>query len=76
MNIELNKLIAEIIKKRRKELGMTQQDLANDVKLSVYHISNIENSNHTITIENLYDFSKALKCTMQELLPTKPKTRL
>lgn len=76
MNIELNKLIGNIIKEKRKSLKIRQDVLAEKINLSRTSIVNIEKGNQQLTLENLFELSKVFKCTMQDLLPVKPKIRL
>lgn len=47
------KQIASLIKQRRKQLQITQQDLANLSSISTRKISDIETSNGTTTIDTL-----------------------
>lgn len=58
----------ELMKKRRKELGMTQQDLADRCGLSRVTILNYESGRFEPTTENAEVLSKVLKVSILELL--------
>lgn len=47
------KIIGSRIKKRRNELKLTQEQLANNLNISVYYLSKIENAKATPTLEIL-----------------------
>lgn len=61
----------ELMKNRRKELGMTQQDLADKCGLSKNTIYNYENGRVEPTTENLEVLSRELKLSIFELLNSK-----
>lgn len=58
----------ELMKNRRKELGMTQQDLADKCGLSKNTIYNYENGRVEPTTENLEVLSKELNLSIFELI--------
>lgn len=63
----------ELMKKRRKELGMTQQDLADKCGLSKNTIYNYENGRVEPTKENIEKISKVLSVdTLDLVLENKP----
>lgn len=47
------KLIGNRIQKKRKELNLTQEQLANDLSLTTFYISKIENGKATATLDTL-----------------------
>ena len=63
----------ELMKKRRKELGMTQQDLADKCGLSRVSISNYESGKAEPTYDNIELLSKVLSLDVIELI-TSSKT--
>ena len=65
------KMNIELMKNRRKELGMTQQDLADKCGLSKNTIYNYENGRVEPTTENLEVLSRELKLSIFELLNSK-----
>ena len=62
------KMNIELMKNRRKELGMTQQDLADKCGLSKNTIYNYENGRVEPTTENLEVLSKELNLSIFELI--------
>jgi len=62
--------IGKKIKKRRKELGITQDKLAEITNYSFSFIANIEgNTYQSFSISALNNIAKALNTTMKKLLP-------
>ncbi|MBB1489076.1 LexA family protein [Oceanospirillum sediminis] len=61
-------MINERIKQRRKELGLTQQDIANKLKITKASISLWENGSTQPKGENLFALSKVLNCSQEWLL--------
>lgn len=57
--------IGRRIKHLRQEKGLTQEDLAFEIKISRDHLSNIENGKHPINIKNLYKFAEYFKVEMK-----------
>lgn len=47
------KLIGNRIKKRRRELNLTQEQLANELNMTTFYISKIENGKACATLETL-----------------------
>lgn len=60
--------IGNFIMTKRKELGMTQQQLANKLKVSFQAVSKWENGTTYPNIEILYDLAIALDVTADEIL--------
>lgn len=61
-----------LMKNRRKELGMTQQDLADKCGLSRVSISNYESGKAEPTMDNIELLSKVLRVEKFELLTAEP----
>ncbi len=57
--------IGRRIKHLRQEKGLTQEDLAFEIKISRDHLSNIENGKHPINIKNLYKFAEYFEVEMK-----------
>ena len=57
--------IGRRIKRLRQEKGLTQEDLAFEIKISRDHLSNIENGKHPINIKNLYKFAEYFEVEMK-----------
>lgn len=62
------KIIGDRIKKRRIELNMTQQTLAELASMSVFYISKIENSKSSPTLETLAILANALNTDLAYLI--------
>lgn len=61
-------MIGSRIKKRRNELNMTQEQLANELNLSVFYISKIENGKASATLETLAFIAQKLGIDLVSLL--------
>lgn len=60
--------IGRKIAERRKELGLTQEDLAYSADVDRTYIGYIENGKNNVTIAMLYKITKALKLDLKDLL--------
>ena len=63
---ELKKVIADNIKSRRVELGLTQCDIAEKLHVSQPHVANLENGTRCPSVEML--------ARLAEVLQTNPGT--
>ncbi len=54
-------LFGEAVKKARFDLGLTQHELADKLKLSRGSIANIETGRQRVLLSDVFDFAKALK---------------
>ena len=66
----LNQLVGKKIHNARKDLKLTQRDLAKAVGLTPASISNIELGIQTIQLEHLYKIALILKLDIADLLPS------
>ncbi|MEZ4818575.1 MAG: helix-turn-helix transcriptional regulator [Bdellovibrionota bacterium] len=64
-NIQNERMLGEILKKRRKELGLTQKDVAKYCRLSSNGLSQIELGHKSIRLGTLLRLSKMLGFTIQ-----------
>ena len=63
--------LGDRIKRRREELSMTQQDLANRAEMQRSHIGAIEaGSRMTVTSDVLLRLARALRCSADDLIGT------
>ena len=62
------------IKKRRKELNLTQEQLADEVGFSNTFISERESGIKRYNISHLNKLAIALKCSPKDFLPNEPFT--
>jgi len=62
------KLIGNRIKKRRRECGKTQEDLAADIYVSAGYISQIERGITKINLETLSEIADILNCDIADFI--------
>ena len=60
--------IGKLIREKRKEQNLTQEQLAEKTGLSVTHISNIENNHTKLSIEKLIIIAKTLNLSLDSLI--------
>lgn len=67
-----------LLKKKRKSLGMSQDELAFQSGLHRTYVSSVERGERNISIENIFLLAITLKCRPHELIPlfTKKKKTL
>ena len=63
--------IGKRIQSRRKQLGLTQEHLAEQMNVSVQMISNLERGNKAIRIDNLVNLSNILNISTDYILTGK-----
>jgi transcriptional regulator with XRE-family HTH domain len=71
---ELQALIAENVRDRREELGMTQADLAEAMGVDQPRIAEIESGSKSFRVPRLAELGEALQTTVAALV-TKAKSR-
>lgn len=67
MKYSVNKKVGKRIKKARKELGITQEQLAEKVNMHYTTISRIETGDSNPPIQTIAKIAKALKIPLSEL---------
>lgn len=67
-NARLPRVISKRIKKRRNELRMTQEDLAEKVGVSRVYVGYVEQGRNTPSLEILEKIAKALKVKLSDLV--------
>lgn len=67
MNKVFYKNLGKNIKKRRKELGLTQQALADKMNISLNFMGKIEVAFSKPSLDTLIDFASVLETTVSEL---------
>lgn len=55
------------IKQRREELGLTQEELANKLRLSVQYVNRIENETRPINVMLAIRIARALNSTVEDI---------
>jgi len=63
--------IGKRIQIRRKQLGYTQEQLADMMNVSIQMVSNLERGNKAIRIDNLINLSQILKTSIDYILTGK-----
>lgn len=64
----------KLMKERRKELGMTQMDLAVRMGVQLSNVSSWERGARTASVPNLRKLAVILGVSMEELLADEPET--
>lgn len=67
MNSEFYKLLGGKIKERRKKIGLTQQQLADKMNISLNFMGKIEVAFSKPSLDTLIDLAKALDTTVSDL---------
>lgn len=68
---QLYREFGRLIRKRRKDAGLSQDDLAGRVGLARTSITNIEQGRQHVSLHVLYQLSNAVGVQPHELLPNK-----
>mgnify|MGYP003291381408 CR=1 FL=1 len=66
--------IGKRIQMRRKQMGLTQEQLADKMNVSIQMVSNLERGNKSIRIENLIKLSEILNISTDYILTGKETT--
>lgn len=68
--------VGERIKKRRNELGWTQDQLAQKAGISKSFLSDLENGKRSVSADNLLDIARVLSLSLDYLMKgTEPETK-
>ncbi len=67
MNSGFYKILGQNIKQRRKELGLTQQQLADKINISLNFMGKIEVAFSKPSLDTLIELAEALNTTVSEL---------
>ena len=66
--MEILRIIGENVRKRRLELGMTQEQLADESALDQRFVSAVENGRRNLTVLKLQQLADSLRCTASDFL--------
>jgi len=66
-NSKLPKTLGKKIQKRRKQIGITQEKLAEKVGISLVYMGYVEQGRYAPSLEVLGKIAKALKMSLSEL---------
>ena len=64
---ELLKIVGKNIAKRRKELNLTQEELAYSANIDRTYVGYVENGRQNVSVAILYRFAIALKMNIKDL---------
>jgi transcriptional regulator with XRE-family HTH domain len=67
-SFKAHKLIGQNIRKRRKQMAMTQEKLAERASLHPVYISQVERADRAVTIDALLRIAKALGVKLRDLV--------
>lgn len=70
----LYRQIGTTIRQKRKQLGWTQEQLANQMATSRASLANIETGRQNVLVHQLYKFAAVLDLKIEDLLPPADKT--
>lgn len=65
---KVNKRLGQRIRKLRKEMGITQEELAFRSKIDYSYLNQIENGRRNPTVETVAKIARALKTSSENLL--------
>ncbi len=65
----LQKAFGNLIKARRLELGLSQEEVAEKANLHFTYVSSTERGERNISLANIAKLAKALNCSMKDLMP-------
>lgn len=73
LTLEERKLIkmafGEILRKKRLAQGISQEELASRSGLHRTYAGSVERGERNLSLENIFVFARALKCSAKELIP-------
>lgn len=69
----LNYQVGKNVAYKRKQLGITQAQMAEYIKVEIETISRMENGKISLSLERLQQFSEILKCSPADFLRPIPK---
>ena len=69
MTTERDRKLGKRVQKARKKAGLTQEKLAETVKLSTKYIQFIESGKRTPSLKTVYKIGRALNIKVQDLFP-------
>lgn len=65
---EILKQFGDVVRSRRKRLGLSQEELAFEAEMDRTYISGIERGKRNISLLNIYRLAAALKVKPRELI--------
>ena len=68
-SLALKRAFGELVRKRRKEVGLSQEDLGFECGLHRTYIGSIERGETNLSLENMAVLAISLRCDIKDLLP-------
>ncbi len=62
------KQFGDVVRKKRKRLGMSQEELAFEANLDRTYISSVERGHRNVSLLNIHRIAKALKVKPRDLM--------
>jgi transcriptional regulator with XRE-family HTH domain len=72
---DLKKSLGELVRKRRIELGLSQENLGFECGLHRTYIGSIERGETNLSLENMAVLATALRCEIVDLIPNLKSVR-
>jgi transcriptional regulator with XRE-family HTH domain len=73
---DLVKEFGELLRKKRKESGYSQESFAAYVGIERGNYGKIERGSVNIKLETLYKLANALNCELEEIMPSRLKHKI
>ncbi len=67
--VALKKYFGERIRKRRKEIGLSQEDLGFECGLHRTYVGSIERGETNLSLENMVVLAISLRCEVKDFIP-------
>ena len=68
--INVKEVFGAAIRKRRKELGLSQEELAERADLHRTYVSDVERGSRNVSLENIERLARALELSVSALFPS------
>lgn len=65
----LQEIFGNLVRARRTELGLTQEQLAEIAGMHFTYVSSTERGERNISLANIEKLAEALNCSMKDLMP-------
>jgi len=73
---DLVKEFGELLRKKRKELGYSQENFAAYIGIERGNYGKMERGGVNIKLETLYKLTNALNCDFEEIMPSRLKYKI
>jgi transcriptional regulator with XRE-family HTH domain len=73
--MDLRRQLADVLRRMRHEAGLTQRDMARQLRISQAALARLENADLNTTLDTLTRLCRALHCDIGELFSGKVRLR-